>query len=122
MQATPLMQHNRPFLTERDSPMADKRKNERAQEANLDEVGRLIQELEADLGKLKADSADVQRLRREVEALKAALRDAPREHHRISDALHSLRNGFDRVADEAVVDGLEISRYVNAIGRMLGLG
>jgi seryl-tRNA synthetase len=102
--------------------MTDKRKEARAQEANLDEVARLIQELEADLGKLKADSADVQRLRREVEALKAAVRHTPHEHHRVHDALHSLRNGFDRIADEAVADGLEVSRYVNAIGRMLGLG
>ena len=102
--------------------MTSKREDEKAQEANLDEVDRLIQELEADLGKLKADSADVQRLRREIETLKAAVRHMPHEHHRVRDALHGLRNGFERVADEAVVDGLAISRYVNDIGRMLGLG
>jgi seryl-tRNA synthetase len=102
--------------------MAAKQDDRREQQANLDKIDTLIQELEADLGKLNADSADVQRLKREVEALKAAVRHAPHEHHRIRDALHGLRNGFERVVDEAVVDGLEISRYVNEIGRMLGLG
>jgi len=102
--------------------MADKRKDVRAQEANLDDVDKLIQELDSDLSKLKADSADVQRLRKELEALKAALRHTPQEHHRIRDALHGLRDGFERIADEAVVDGIEISRYLNDIGRMLGLG
>lgn len=102
--------------------MTRKHSDAKAQETNLEEVARLVQELEADLGKLKADSADVQHLRREVEALKAAMRNTPHEHHRIRDALHGLRNGFERIVDEAVVDGLGISRYVNEIGRMLGLG
>lgn len=91
-------------------------------EINLEEVTRLVETLEKDLAKVKGDSADVQRLRQEVEALKAVLRGAPHEHHLIPGALHSLRERFDKVLDEAVFEGLEISRYVNEIGRMLGLG
>src|SRR5690349_19753096 len=102
--------------------MAGKQKEAGVRETNPDEVSSLIAAIESDLGKLNADSADVQRLRQEVEALKSAMRDTPHEHSRIRDSLHGLRNGFDRVADEAAADGMEISRYVNEIGRMLGLG
>jgi cell division septum initiation protein DivIVA len=102
--------------------MAGKLKDSGVHQTNPDEVARLIEAIERDLGRLKADSADVQRLRQEVEALKAAVRDAPHEHDRIRTGLHGVRNGFDRVADEAVADGIEVSRYVNEIGRILGLG
>jgi len=91
-------------------------------EVNLDEVSRLVAELERDLARVKGDSEEINGLRREVEALKGVLRHAPHEHHRIRDALHGLRDGMEKLLYEAVLEGLEISRYVNAIGRMLGLG
>ena len=102
--------------------MTGKERNAGAKVVDLEEVARLVEALENDLAKVKGDSADVQRLRQEVEALKAILRGAPHEHHLIPDALHKLRERFDKILDEAVFEGLEISRYVNEIGRMLGLG
>jgi cell division septum initiation protein DivIVA len=105
-----------------ESAVAVTGKSTGTKEVNLEEVTRLVEALEKDLAKVKGDSVDVQRLRQEVEALKVVLRGAPHEHHRIPDALHKLRERFDKVLDEAVFEGLEISRYVNEIGRMLGLG
>ena len=104
--------------------MSDKGKDTGAgaKAVSLDEVARLVEALEKDLAKVKGDSADVQRVRQEVEALKAVLRGAPHEHHRIQDALHGLRDRIGKVVDEAVFDGIEIGRYVSEIGRMLGLG
>ena len=102
--------------------MAQEGKRAEEQQVDLDEVARLIDALEKDLAKVKGDSADVQRLRQEIEALKAAVRHAPHEHHRIRDGLHGLHGRFDKALDTAVYEGLEISRYVNEIGRMLGLG
>ncbi len=98
------------------------RKQSGAQDVDLDEVARLIEALERDLAKVKGDSPDIQRLRDEVEALKAVMHGSPHEHHRIRDALHGLRERIDKALDAAVFEGLEVSRYVTEIGRILGLG
>ena|SRR5688572_29903465 len=92
------------------------------EKVDLDEVARLVEALEKDLAKVRTDAADVERLRQEVAALKSILHGAPHEHHRIRDALHGLHGRFDKALDTAVYEGLEIGRYVNDIGRMLGLG
>jgi predicted nuclease with TOPRIM domain len=98
------------------------RKEAGAQEVDLEEVARLIEALEQDLARVKGNSADIQRLRDEVAELKAVLHRSPHEHHRIRDALHGLRERIDQALDTAVFEGLEVSRYVAEIGRILGLG
>ena len=85
-----------------------------APQIDLDEVARLIEALERDLDSVKGSSADIQRLRDEVDTLKNVLRSPVRRHHWVRDALHDIR-------DAAVAEGIEVSRYVAEIGRILGL-
>ena len=88
---------------------------------DLDEVARLIEALERDLKNVQGSSQDVQRLRDEVETLKNVLSSPVRRHHWVRDALHGIRESFDDALDTAVAEGLEVSRYVAEIGRILGM-
>lgn len=98
-----------------------KDKDEHASQIDLDEVARLIEALERDLKNVQGKSKDVQRLRDEVETLKNVLRSPVRRHHWVRDGLHSIREGFDDALDTAVAEGMEVSRYVAEIGRILGM-
>lgn len=91
------------------------------EQIDLDEVAKLIEALERDLQKVRGSSADIQRLRDEVETLKNVLRSPVRRHHWVRDALHDIRERFDDTLDAAVADGMEVSRYVAEIGRILGM-
>ncbi len=86
----------------------------RSREIDLDEVARLIEALERDLNSVQGSSKDIQRLRDEVDTLKNVLKSPVRRHHWVRDALHDIR-------DAAVAEGIEVSRYVAEIGRILGL-
>lgn len=88
---------------------------------DLEEVARLIDALERDLQKVQGGSADVQRIRDEVETLKNLLQSPVRRHHWVRDALHGIREGIDNAVDTAVAEGLEVGRYIAEIGRILGL-
>jgi len=88
---------------------------------DLDEVAKLIEALERDLQKVRGNSADIQRLRDEVETLKNVLRSPVQKHHWVRDALHDIRERFDDALDTAVGEGIEVSRYVAEIGRILGM-
>ena len=102
--------------------MATPERNEdSARRIDLDEVARLIEALEHDLQKVQGGSADIQRLRDEVETLKNVLRSPVRRHHWVRDALHGIREGFDNAVETAVAEGLQASRYIAEIGRILGM-
>jgi len=88
---------------------------------DLNEAARLIDALERDLAKVRGGSADVQRLRDEVEALRKLLDEPATEHHWITDRLHELRDLLEATVDEAVYEGVTISRYAAEIARILGL-
>lgn len=88
---------------------------------DLDEVARLIEALEHDLAKVQGRSEDIQRLRDEIETLKNVLDSPVRRHHWVRDALHDIREGIDDAMDTAVTEGIEISRHIAEIGRILGL-
>ena len=96
-------------------------RQEEHREIDLDEVARLIEALERDLARVQGNSAEVQRIRDEVETLKNLLRSPVRRHHWVRDALHGIRTGIDEAVDTAVAEGLEVSRYIAEIGRILGL-
>jgi hypothetical protein len=83
-------------------------------EVDLDEVAKLVHALERDLENIRGSSADVQRVRDEVETLKNVLKSPVRRHHWVRDALHDIREGI-------VAEGAEVGRYVAEIGRILGL-
>ena len=90
-------------------------------EIDLDEVAALIDALERDLQRIEGNAPDVQRLRDEVETLKNLLQSPVRRHHWVRDALHGIREGFDDALDAAVSEGVEASRYIAEIGRILGM-
>ena len=80
-----------------------------------------IDALERDLQKIQGDSRDVQRLKDEVQTLKNLLQSPVRRHHWVRDALHGIRDGFEDTLDAAMAEGLQASRYIAEIGRILGM-
>jgi hypothetical protein len=90
-------------------------------EVDLAEVAKLIESLERDLAGVRSGSADVQRLRDEVETLKNVLNSPVRRHHWVKDGLHDIRKVFEGAVDAVVAEGIRGSQYVAEIGRILGL-
>ena len=88
---------------------------------NLEEAQRLIDALERDLANVQSGHADVQRLRDEVETLRNVLSSPVQRSHWVSDSLHDIRSLLDESVDEAVYEGVTISRYAAEIARILGL-
>ena len=96
-------------------------KNSSDRNVDLDAVAALVAKLEQDLQKLAGSSADIQRLREEVAALKRVLEAPAPKSQRVEEGLHGVRNVFERVTDEVVADGVKGSQYIAEIGRILGL-
>ncbi len=94
---------------------------DKTKDIDLDEAARLIDAMERDLGKVRGDSQDVQRLRDEVRTLRNVLNSPVQRHHWVSDSLHDIRGLLDETVDEAVYEGVTISRYAAEIARILGL-
>ncbi|MEO7725875.1 MAG: hypothetical protein ABIS45_01320 [Burkholderiales bacterium] len=90
-------------------------------EVDFEAAARLVAALERDLQKVSGNSADVQRLRDEVETLKNVLNSPARRAHWVSEGLHDVRGLFERLKDEAVADSVKAGQYVAEIGRILGL-
>ena len=84
---------------------------------DLARAAQLISALQQDLAKLSADSADLKRLRDEVETLKNLLNSPLPRHHWVGEGLHSIRHALDA----AIAEGLKGGQYVAEIGRILGL-
>ena len=96
-------------------------RNSSNRNVDLDAVAALVAKLDQDLQKLSGSSADVQRLREEVDTLKRVLQGPTPGSQRVEEGLHGVRNVFERVTDEVVADGVKGSQYVAEIGRILGL-
>lgn len=99
----------------------DKPNDSTIREIDLDEVATLIESLERDLQKIQGTPQDVQRLRDEVETLKNLLQSPVRRHHWVRDALHGIRESFDDALDTVVAGGVQASRHIAEIGRILGM-
>jgi len=97
------------------------RKEDSAQEIDLEAVAGLVAALERDLQKVSADSRDLKRLRDEVQTLKNVLNSPVRRHNWVRDGLHSIRESFSNLMDEAATDVLKGGQYVAEIGRILGM-
>ena len=96
-------------------------KENSAPEVNLEAAAKLVAALEQDLNKVSGDSRDIQRLRDEVQTLKNVLNSPVEKPHWVRDGLHSIRESFSHVMDEAATDVLKGGQYVAEIGRILGL-
>lgn len=101
--------------------MTDSRQGDRTREINLEQVGRLLEDLERDLAQVRSGSQDVQRLRDEVETLRNVLNSPIRRHHWVRDGLHDVRQQLDDALEAAVGEGIKAGQYVAEIGRILGL-
>jgi hypothetical protein len=88
---------------------------------DLEAVQALVTTLEADLSQLRSGSGDVDRLRDEVNALKALLNSPAPEHPPVRRALHGMRHVLDAEWDTAKTEAFTATRYVAEIGRILGL-
>lgn len=88
---------------------------------DIDEARKLVHALEKDLAGGQSGSVNIQTLRDEVNALKVVLETPDPGHDWVRDALHSIHTAIEEAAETAKVDAIIASRYVAAIGRMLGL-
>ncbi len=88
---------------------------------DLDEVRRLVDTLEADLAQAQQGRLDPDRLRTEVEALRAALgADQGRDEH-VARGLQGLRERMHQLGDTLFDDAVKSGEYIARIGRLLGL-
>ncbi len=94
---------------------------DKSKDIDLEQAAQLLDALERDLAKVRGDSQDVQRLRDEVQTLRNVLNSPVQRHHWVSDSLHDIRGLLDATVDEAVYEGMTISRYAAEIARILGL-
>ena len=85
------------------------------------EVERLLDAIERDLGRVRGEAPSLEVLRAELAALRAALREEGHPQHGLRDRLHALRGALDDALEHAIADGMTVSDYVTRIGRMLGL-
>jgi len=88
---------------------------------NLDDVARLVEQLERDLDQVRAGGASVETLRSEVEQLRQALSSAEPSHGELHQGLHGVRERLASLSDELFGDALKGSDYIARIGRLLGL-
>jgi len=88
---------------------------------DLEQVARLIEALERDLGKVQEGSSDLATLRKEVEQLRAALEATDTAHGEVHEGLHGIRILINKAGDELLRDALKGGDYAARIGRMLGM-
>jgi hypothetical protein len=88
---------------------------------NLDDVARLVEQLERDLAMVRAGGASVDTLRSEVEQLRSALSAPEPSHGELNQGLHGVRDRLAALSDELFGDALKGSDYIARIGRILGL-
>lgn len=88
---------------------------------NLDEVSRLLDTLERDLGNVRVGATSVETLRREVEQLRTALGAGEADHAIVHEQTHTVRQLLEGLAEELRSDVLKGSQYIERIGRMLGM-
>ena len=84
---------------------------------DLNEVSKLVLDLERDLEKVKQGSGDVDALRAEVQALGLALKAQNPDDTRISRGLKNIHGAIDVLAEDAFI----AADYAAKIGRMLGM-
>lgn len=88
---------------------------------DLDEVARLVEQLERDLALAREGSRDIDTLRDEVERLRGALAARPAAQAEVSEGLYGLKERLHAVGDELFDDAVTASRYAAWLGRLLGM-
>ena len=88
---------------------------------DLEEVGRLVEQLERDLTLAKQGARDVETLRDEVERLRSALAAQNPAPEEVSAGLNGVRDRIHAIGDELFDDAVTASRYAAWLGRLLGM-
>ena len=88
---------------------------------DLEEVGRLVEQLERDLKLAKQGASDVDTLRDEVERLRDALSAQPLAPEAVNAGLHGVSDRIHALGDELFDDAVTASRYAAWVGRLLGM-
>jgi hypothetical protein len=88
---------------------------------DLEEVGRLVEQLERDLALAKQGARDVDTLRDEVERLRGALSAHPLAPEAVNAGLHGVSDRMHAIGDELFDDAVTASRYAAWLGRLLGM-
>ena len=101
--------------------MKDREQPGGAQPVNLDEVQGLVDALERDLAKARADAGGVEVLREEVEALRRALSAEQPRHEHLRERLHGVRATLEQVGETLYDDAVKLGDYLKRIGWMLGM-
>jgi len=97
------------------------RKNSNDAGVDLEEVGRLVEQLERDLALARQGASDVNTLRDEVERLRRALAAQRPAQQEVSEGLHGLKDRMHAIGDELFDDAVTASRYAAWLGRILGM-
>jgi hypothetical protein len=84
---------------------------------DLDEVSKLVHDLERDLEKVRQGAGDVDALRGEVQALGLALKSPSPDDHSIHRGLKNIHGVMDEIKEDALI----AADYAARIGRMLGM-
>ena len=87
---------------------------------DIAEVEKLVAALEFDLAKVRAGGGDVDSLRSEVEALRAALAGGSSAQAELHEPLGRVRGLLHAAGDELGADALPVTDYLVRIGKMLG--
>ena len=90
-------------------------------QVNLDEVEKLVDQLERDLAKVRTGDASLATLRAEIDELRVALSAAEPSHEQVHFGLHGVRSKLDELGDDLKSGALKGSDYLTRIGRLLGL-
>jgi len=95
--------------------------SKRPNEIDLAEVGRLVDALERDLARAQRGETGVDRLRGEVEQLRATLARADVAQDHVHRGLAGVRERLHALGDELFDDALKAGDYLARLGRLLGL-
>lgn len=88
---------------------------------DAERINSLLFQLEQELGKLPADTPHLDNLRKDVNALKAALDVPGARQGALGEQAHSLRSSLQNMTATVEGEVLRDSAYIAELGRILGM-
>ena len=88
---------------------------------DIDQVSKLIDRLERDIARVRANQADTRKLLAEIEAIKKVLKSPAPEHSQVRERLRAIRQGIEHAAGTLSGELWRDAPYLAEIGRILGM-
>lgn len=88
---------------------------------DLQAAARLVEQLEHDLAAARAGSANLDRLRSEVDQLRALLAQPAPSSAEVHASLSGVRSWLHAFSDELFTDAVKSGDYLARLGRILGM-